>query len=45
METLNKLSMAVFSAIVQTIGLIFMLGLLSVAFISILTYNGKATGL
>ena len=33
METLNKLSMAVFSAIVQTIGLIFMFGLISVAFI------------
>ena len=45
METLNKLSMAVFSAIVQTIGLIFMLGLLAVAFISILTYNCKTTGL
>ena len=45
METLNKLSMAVFSAIVQTIGIIFMLGLLSVALISILTHDCKTTGL
>ena len=36
--------MAVFSAIVQTIGLIFMLGLLSVAFISILTHDCKTYG-
>ena len=33
METLNKLS--------QTIGLIFMFGLISVAFISILTHDYK----
>ena len=45
METLNKLSMSVFSAIVQTIGLIFIFGLISVAFISILTHDCKNTGL
>jgi hypothetical protein len=37
--------MAVIAAIVQTIGIIFMLGLLSVAFISILTHDYKTTGL